>query len=113
MGARKQSRPATKPALVAPRVVSDPQSARAFDEHSTAIAALERVSSQSSARLVVDLVIGLNRVAHNLGRIPRHCSVTPTVCSAAFAYALVAATESTATIDVAGTDQAGAGVELA
>lgn len=87
----------------------DPAVDRAFGAATAAIQRLEAGMKPRSA-VVVDLAIGENRVVHNLGRRPYHCHVTPTVASAAFAYALIAADERVATIDVVGIDQPGAGV---
>lgn len=88
----------------------DPAVDRALSETTTSIQRLEALLRSSSA-MVADLVIGTNRIQHGLGRRPFHCRVTPTVVSAAFAYALTAGTDDrVAVIEVVGADQPGAGL---
>lgn len=71
-------------------------------------------AQQGGARslVIVDLEIGDNRVIHNLGRAPRGANLTPTVASAAFAWALGEVTDTIAIVEVVGTDQPGAAVEF-
>lgn len=112
MPAKPTRRPNTRQGIVGfqmPPEDVDPAVDRAFG---AATAAIQRLEAGLRTRTLVvwDLVVGTNRVPHNLGRRPRHCHITPTVASAAFAYALTSADDKIATIDVVGLDQTGAGI---
>ncbi len=67
-------------------VVDDPQVARAFEETGVAIARLERARSRETK--AVDLVVGLNKVRHSLGRAVAGYTLVATVADAAFAHAI-------------------------
>lgn len=105
-------RPGTRQALAGIAVGDDvdPSIDRVTSEHTDAI---QRLESQipSRSRMVVDLVVGVNRIAHGLGRKPLYCAVTPTVATAAFGFALLATSDAVvAVVEVVGVDIPGAGV---
>ncbi len=79
-----------------------------------AVAELVRLQVPARARslVTVDLVIGDNRVIHRLGRVPQGANLTPSVASAAFGWAMGDPTDTTAVIEVVGTDQPAAIVEF-
>jgi hypothetical protein len=64
------------------------------------------------AQVTVDLVVGDNRVNHNLGRRPRHVSLMPTVADATFAWSVSSRDERQVVITVIGVDQPQASVEV-
>lgn len=109
-------RPPTRPGHVGfqlPEEGVDPAVDRAISEASTSIQRLE-AQLQPVSRVVVDLVVGINRIPHGLGKRPFHCRITPTVATIALAYALLPeTTDLVAVIDMVGVDQPGAGVEFA
>lgn len=114
MGVSKPQRPLARPGLV-PSSVGSPDVARAFDEHSAAIQGLE---ARQAARVViiVSLAIGLNKIAHTLGRAVTGYTITPTVADAAFAHALVRTGNTQPSrfvwINVVGAAQPGATLEV-
>lgn len=112
MPAKAHKRPGTRPAHIPfdlPPDAVNPSVDRAISDMAGVVARLDS-NQVTRVRLVLDLVVGANRVAHKLGKVPSHCLVTPTVADAGFAYALTAADKTIATITVIGVDQPGAGV---
>lgn len=114
MPTRAQTRPGTRQGLIGTQAVSneeigDPVADRVIGVITEAVQRLEEAARNRSV-MIVDLVIGDNRMRHLLGKRPRHCHITPTVCSAAFAYAITAADDVLVTITVVGADQPGAGL---
>lgn len=73
---------------------------------------LDRQAQPHRSSVTVDLVVGENRVIHNLGRVPRGATVTPTAADATFAWAMTSADERTAVLAVAGVAMDGAEVEF-
>lgn len=90
--------------------VADAATSRALDDVAAAIGKLEERYTRS--KRTVDLVVGTNRVAHGLGRIPAGANLTPTVADASFAWAMSEPTARTVTITVVGVAQPGAGLEF-
>lgn len=66
--------------------VDDPQVSRALDALRTSVERLE--GARQRAVLTVDLIVGLNKIPHGLGRAVMGYTVTATVASAAFAHAI-------------------------
>lgn len=79
---------------IAPRSVSrmqlpsvqDATTNRAFDVISEAVSALQ--SRQASVLVFSDLVVGVNKIVHGLGRKCVGYNLTPTTANATFAHAL-------------------------
>ncbi len=97
--------------FVAGTNLDDPTIDRAVDDVRGAVRALQ--SRPGYQTIEVDLAIGTNTVKHGLGRAPSHVNVTPTVASAAFAWAAdstAAHPELQVTIIVVGAAQPGASV---
>lgn len=112
MPANKPKRPEARARMVAQQVGADLKSVdRAIAPIADAVSRLDGATKTSSI-VVVSLVVGANRVAHNLGRKPRAANVTPTVADATFAWALTAADDKLATITVVGVAQPNAAVEV-
>ncbi len=109
---------------MASRKVAKPVNrARVVDAHSEDLAGVERMIDQLSqaaernaqtprSQLVVDLAVGVNRMATNLGRRAFGCTITPTVADPAFAWSFVAVGDRQADITVLGVAQPGAAVEF-
>lgn len=108
--------PARKIAVARPR-------ARVIDAHSDDQAGTERMIDQLTqaaernaptprSQLVVDLAVGVNRMATNLGRRAFGCTVTPTVADPSFAWSFAAVGDRQADITVLGVAQPGAAVEF-
>lgn len=85
MAGRVPQRPRTRSVVSVP-TVDDPQTARSLREIEQAVQRLQLVADRD--RITADLVIGTNKVRHGLGRDVFGFTVTPTVVSAAFAFAL-------------------------
>lgn len=78
-------------------------------------AIVEQVEQQRRnvrSTLTADLIVGDNRLNHNLGRLPLGVSLTPTVADATFAWALSSRTATQIVITVVGVDQPGAFLEV-
>lgn len=108
--AKPPPRPLARPA---PSRAEDPATDRVLADMEQRFRAAE-ARSPGRQTLVVDLAIGVNKLDHGLGRPPVGASVTPTVASAAFAWARVAAAqpERQVWIEVIGQAQPGAAVEV-
>lgn len=75
--------------------------------------AVQELQQQRSRDVVIaDLIIGVNRVRHGLGREASGYTLTPTVASASFAHALDRATDLEVWINVIGAAQPGARIEV-
>lgn len=88
--------------------VADPTVSRALRATSEAIDALQAGAVDP---VTTDLAVGANYVRHGLGRAPRFVQVTPTVASAAYAWAWVKTSphaDRQVRIDVIGVAQPGA-----
>lgn len=93
--------------------VDDPQAARAFEETSVAIQRLQRARSREA--MVVDLVVGTNKLQHSLGRAALGYTLTPMVADATFAHAIDTSNprpDLEVWVTVIGVAQAGARVEV-
>lgn len=93
--------------------VDDPKIDRALSGLRDAVHEIQEQRSRDVVQ--VDLVIGTNKVRHGLGREVVGYSVTPTVASSAFAHAIDRTNPRPTLevwIDVVGTAQPGAGVEV-
>jgi hypothetical protein len=79
-----------------------------------AIGELVRLTAQPQARARVDadLVVGANRITHNLGRTPQHVTLTPTAADATFAWCVTSRDERQMVITVVGIAQPGASLEV-
>jgi hypothetical protein len=86
------------------------------DSIERAVGELSRISGayqqQFSSVVDVDLVVGANRINHNLGRRPGHVSVMPTTADATFAWAVTSTDDRQIVITVVGVAQTGASVEI-
>jgi hypothetical protein len=109
MAASRPIRPPARAALI-PTSAGEPAVSRALDDMAAAVGRIE-ARGQRNAR-TVDLVVGDNRIAHGLGRVPSGVNLTPTVADAAFAWAVTASTARTITITIVGVDQPGAAIEV-
>lgn len=74
--------------------------------------AAERNANPPRSQFVVDLAVGVNRMATNLGRRAIGCTVTPTVADPSFAWSFEAVGDRQADITVLGVAQPGAAVEF-
>ena len=106
--------PARLPKTPRPRDQIVEFDAKTDDGKERMIGELARLATQPESRSsrTVSLVVGTNRIVHQLGRKPRGCTVTPTVVDASFAWALTSADERIAVITVAGIEQPNAEVEF-
>jgi hypothetical protein len=82
---------------------------RAFSELADQVSRQDQLGRASR---VVDLVVGSNRIVHQLGRTPTGASITPTVADATYAWAVTAKDERTITIQVIGAAQPQATIEV-
>lgn len=84
------------------------------DSTQRAVDELARLSAIVTARTIIemDLVVGDNRVNHNLGRLPRHVSLMPTVADAAFAWAVTEKDDRQLVVTIIGVAQPGASIEV-
>lgn len=107
MPATKPKRPATRDMVVDHQTLDPVSTSRLVDT-------LARLQAPQvvRAQLDVDLVVGDNRINHNLGRRPLHVTLMPTVTSAAFAWAVTSRDERQVVIAVIGVDQPKASVEV-
>lgn len=69
-------------------------------------------ASTARVRIDVDLIVGENRINHNLGRMPRHVTLMPTTADASFAWAVVSKDERQLVVSVVGVAQPGASLEV-
>lgn len=93
--------------------VSDDSTARALAQVGDAIKKLQRSRERDS--VVVDLLVGTNRVRHGLGRPAIGYTITPTYLTIAFGHAINETNpkpELEVWIDVVGSDQPSARVEV-
>lgn len=109
MPAHRPARQDVRPRVDVPTVNST--EGRVIDRLAESVRVLEARAKDRTAQ-TVHLIIGTNRVAHRLGRVPIGANVSPTVVSAAFEWALTSADADVAVLEVVGTDQPGAGVEF-
>ena len=70
------------------------------------------VPTAARSRVTVDLVVGDNRVTHNLGRKPQHVSLMPTVADATFAWAVTEMDDRQLVVTVVGVAQSNASLEV-
>jgi hypothetical protein len=96
----------------APRAV-DPATDRVVDALKERVRVLEQRTPLRQT-ITVDLALGVNQIDHGLGRAPVGASVTPTVASAAFGWAMVTSSnpERTVWIEVVGIPMPGAALEV-
>jgi len=108
--------PNHRPTRVQPRpllVRHDTDDTQSTNRMVSAIAdILPRLSRLSDSTMTVDLVIGDNQIVHNLGRKPEGVSITPSVATIAFAWAMTSADEKLATLSVVGSDMPSAGLRF-
>jgi hypothetical protein len=71
-----------------------------------------RTEALPRASRTVDLVVGSNRIVHNLGRKPIGATITPTVADASFAWALGSSDDRIAIITIVGVAQPKATIEF-
>lgn len=112
MAGRVTQRPRTRSVVSVP-TVDDPQTAKSLRDIEQAVQRLQLVGDRD--QLTADLVIGTNKVRHGLGRDVFGCTITPTVASAAFAFAIDVANPNPRLeiwITVVGTDQPKARIEV-
>jgi hypothetical protein len=69
-------------------------------------------TKESAERLLDTLVVGSNRIVHNLGRKPIGATITPTVADASFAWALGSSDDRIAIITIVGVAQPKATIEF-
>ncbi len=74
--------------------------------------AAERNRTAPRTQMTVDLVVGVNRIAHRLGRRAMGANVTPTVADATFAWSFAPDGDKFAIITVVGVDQPAAPLEV-
>lgn len=79
-----------------------------------AVSAIGRLNDQTvnSVIVVQDLVVGMNRINHGLGRRARLAHVSPTVADASFAWAFTTDNDTQAIVTVVGVPQPRATVEI-
>lgn len=109
--------PSLKPHRVRTRDQMVDHAASDRDAIERAISELARNSQRQDAEPSVvlegvDLVVGDNRITHNLGRTPRHVSLMPTAADATFAWAVTERDERQMVIAIVGVDQMGASLEV-
>lgn len=112
MAGRKPERPRSVSSLGTVGV-DDPATQRALDAVTAAVVKLQ--ASRERDQVTVDLIIGTNRVRHGLGRPAVGYTVTPTFLTIAFGHALAEGNshpDREIWIDVVGSDQFGAKVEI-
>ncbi len=68
--------------------------------------------AKDRASVVVDLVVGANRINHGLGRVPNGASVTPTVADATWAWAVTDKSAAQIEITTVGVVQPSAALEV-
>lgn len=85
MAGRRSIVPRAVPAMTLPQV-ADENTQRALQQIAEAIAKLQ--TGRDRDVVLVDLVVGQNRIRHGLGRAARCYTITPTVADATFAHAL-------------------------
>lgn len=109
----KPQRPRARTALQ-PQKLADPKVARAVDDLAGAVRHLETANSRSV--VVQTLVAGRNIVPHSLGRAAQGATITPSVLTSAFAWALAdadnPAPDRQAFIDMTGVEQPNATIEV-
>lgn len=106
--------PAQRPQRPRPRDQVVEHQADTPDSIERALGELARLSAPILSRslLTVDLVVGDNRINHNLGRKPRHVTLMPTAADASFAWAVTERDERQMVIEVVGVAQPGASIEV-
>lgn len=106
--------PARKLQAPRPRDILAPFEAHTDSGKERLLSELARLSSAAPARssVVASLVVGDNRIVHQLGRVPVGCTVTPRVADASFAWALKSADDRVAVVTVVGVAQPNAEVEF-
>lgn len=112
MAGRRSQRPGSVSAL-ALHTVADPDVARAFDQVSQAVETLQGARSRFAT--TTDLIVGTNVIRHGLGRAVMGYTLTPTYLTIAFGHAINLDNpnpELELWIDVVGSDQDGARVEV-
>ena len=93
--------------------VDDEATQRALDQVTAALQKLQ--ASRDRDVKTVDLIVGQNRVRHGLGRTAMGYTITPTFLTIAWAHAIDVENphpELEVWIDVVGSDQPGARVEI-
>lgn len=109
MPAQRPQRPAVRDQVVEHHADTRQSADRMISE----LARVQQAQAQLARKqLTVDLVVGSNRIAHNLGRKPKHVTLMPTDADAAFAWAVSEITERQLVIVVVGADQPGASLEV-
>lgn len=103
MPARVVARPQTRTQLqTGTQMAGDPATSRLLSDLG---AAVQSIPVRDRVPVVVDLVVGDNKVNHGLGRPARGMTLTPTKADATFAWAMTASDERQATVTVVGTGQ--------
>ena len=108
--------PGKPPTRVAPRDQmvdhhsdSDDAKERRMDEIARQVATYP---SKHRARITADLIVGTNRLVHNLGRKPQHVTLMPTTADATFAWCVTSMDDKQVTITVVGVAQTDASIEV-
>jgi hypothetical protein len=105
---RRAKRVATRAQVVGYAATDEGATERLIDE---LVEHAQGAELPRSAR-TVDLVVGSNRIVHNLGRKPLGATLTPTVADASFAWAMGTVDERIAIITVVGVAQPKASIEF-
>lgn len=111
MAAQPPKRPATVSRLVQATLLDQPAVGRLLSDQADATTALEQQVKRRSV-LIADLAVGVNRLAHGLGRKALGATVTPTVADASFAWSFSVDGDRVAIITVVGVGQPNATVEV-
>lgn len=110
MSAKRQPRPRPREIVAAPRVEQGVVG-RVLGQQAQSIRQLDKRAGDRQV-ILVDLIVGDNRMNHRLGRIPDGYTLTPTAADATFAHALASADARQIVITVVGVAQPGARVEV-
>lgn len=113
MPSKRLTKPRVRSQVGTARVTKplDPETGRAIGQLVDSVRELDGRAGDRSV-VVADLVVGLNRINHRLGRPPDGFCVTRTVASAAYSDALIERDARQVVIEVIGTDQPGARIEF-
>lgn len=115
MPTAKPRRPAAVRRFNRPEV-PDPTTERALRNIETALDPVMDSPLASLQLITADLVVGVNKIAHGLGRAPRNVRVTPTTADASWAWAWTTAgnalPQRQVWITTVGVAQAGATIEV-
>lgn len=106
---QRPKRPQVRSQIVSHHAEGEDGAERMIEQITERIAATPNASRSTRT---VDLVVGENRVVHNLGRKVTGCNLAPTVADATFAWSLRPDGDRYAVITVVGVDQPACPIEF-